>query len=245
MRRRSDGSGLVLAIGTALGISGCQAQAPVLTVGQPHTIVVQRDGDAQPTVQVAIPVIATGASSLALERDGATVATIANIAAATPSAWLPGGIDIWDRAASYALSLDYQVVATSGGSTVTQDVPVSISQTLTAFPQITFPVDGSRQQGSQPTILWTPVGVAQANPADGYRLDAWYVNNPSIPEMSYFFGPDEDRFDWGQPATSSTGQEIYPAQLTAGVPVEIQVVAIATTSFETDENVSKTITFVP
>ncbi len=243
--RLRDGSGLVLALGAMLGIAGCQAQAPVLTVGQPHAIVVERDGDAQPTVQVGIPAITSGASSLVLERDGATVATVTSIAAASPSAWLPGGTDLWDRDAPYAPSLDYRVVASSGAATVVQDVPVSILRTLTAFPQITSPVDGSRQQGSQPTILWTPVGVPEANPADGFRVDAWYVDNPSIPEISYLFGPDEDRFDWADPATSSTGQEIVPAPLTAGVPVEIQVVAIATSSTETDENVSKPVTFVP
>lgn len=245
MRRLTDGSRPVLAIGAALAIAGCPTQGPMLTVGQPHTIIVQRDGDAQPTVQVGIPVLATGASSLVLQRDGATVATIANIAAASPSAWLPGGIDVWDLGATYAPSLDYRIVATSGGATVAQDVPVSIFRSLTAFPQITSPVDGSRQQGSEPTILWTPVGVPEANPASGYRLDAWYVDNPSIPEQSYLLGPDEDRFDWGHPATSSTGQELVPAQLTAGLPVEIQVVAIATSSFETDENVSRPVTFVP
>lgn len=227
----------------AWGTGGCQT-APAITTGQPHSVLVQTDGSLTPAVQVAIPVAVTGAQSVSLERDGATVATL-DPAQASASAWLPGGFDLWDDSAPYATTLDYQVVATAGGAMSEKSVAVQLSRTLSAFPQITSPAANSSGQGSQPTIAWTPVGVPQANPVSEYRVNLEYVDNPQVPEQSYFVGPDQDTLAWSAPASTSTGQAVIPPPLTTGSAVEVQVVAIASSSYETEETVSRPVIFVP
>lgn len=225
-------SGKVFAVCTLLAVAGCRfVPTAELQVGTARSRITQTEDQDRVAVAVSIPVRASvEGATFKLNRSGQAVSFDS-----TPSAALPGGVDLVDESGTFATVVPYQILAAfPTGDTVQKDVSVTLVRSLFAFPTVAL-----AQKSTTPKFIWNTQGLEFAK----FQLE---VAPESADGYSLLFGKGVSSYDWRDAATSSfSNQPITPRTLVTGVKYTAKVTATAGPADRQEQAVSKTVTFTP
>lgn len=231
MAGRVAGVELVI-MAALLAMAGCRSVPTAeLQVGTPRSRIQQVEGEDRVAVAITIPVRANpDGAEFAVMRSGRPVTV-----QSTPSASLPGWIDLVDDTGSFATTLAYQIVATfPTGDTVRKELSVGLARSLLAFPSVTL-----ARKSVTPKFVWNTQGLEHAR----FQLD---VAPDSADGYSLLFPGGVSSYDWRDPATSSAGnQVITPRSLVVGIRYTARVTATAGPAERQEQMVSRPIAFTP